>query len=584
MIITLLCTFQIASVSFATSVNQYGILSDSPYVVNRFMHDGKWIDQVIVPGRPPEIYRAQAAAVPEPKVAAGTNTLPNVPAFDWSYGCSATSAAMMFGYYDNMGYPNIYTGPTNGGVIPMTNAEWGYGECPLSATHQGIDGRTIRGHVDDYWVAYGSSSWDPYITGGWTEHTKGECTGDFMGTNQSSYENSDGSTSFYFYDDGSPLYDFKEYEPGDRDGCHGMRLFFESRGYTVSSNYSQYIMRYGGNTQGFTFEEYKQEIDAGRPVMIQVAGHSMLGYGYNDTGTLVYLRNTWNHSYDEMTWGGSYEGMQHYGVTVFVPSSVPPEIVTLDVVISGTGTGTITSAPSGIDCGSDCSEEFDYGTAVTLTVHADEDYIFTGWSGTCSGTDSECIITMAADSTVTATFEPQLSVNEGSIGTELTINGSGFGTKKGKILIGGIATKIARGDWATTKIICTIKKPPLPVDIASPVSVVVNNVSRPLEGTFTVRDPVLDNLLVSSGKYPDEITVKGKFFGTKKGKVYLEGPSGKKKTCRVTNWNMIPSTGESELRFLVPKPSRSFPAGSSYPLKVANKIGTATASTDFMIE
>ena len=116
MILALLCIFQVASASGAATLNPYGVLTDNPYVVNRFMEDGKWIDEVIVPGRPPEIYRAQAAIIPEPNVAAGTNTLPNVPAFDWSYGCSATSAAMMFGYYDNIGYPNIYTGPTNGGV------------------------------------------------------------------------------------------------------------------------------------------------------------------------------------------------------------------------------------------------------------------------------------------------------------------------------------------------------------------------------------------------------------------------------------------------------------------------------------
>ena len=582
-IFTLFCIVQGASFSVAATVNPYGIMSDNPYVVNRFIHDGKWIDEVIVPGRPPEIYRAQAAIIPEPNIAAGTNTLSNVPAFDWSYGCSATSAAMMFGYYDNTGYPNIYTGPTNGGVIPMTNAVWGAGECPLSATHLGKDGRTIKGHVDDYWIEYGNTDQDPFI-GNWTEHTQGECTGDFMGTNQSSYSNSDGSTTFYYYPNGSPLYDFIGAEPGQRDGCHGMKLFFESRGYTVSSNYTQLIMGYNGNTQGFTFENYKQEIDAGRPVMIQVAGHSMLGYGYNDSGTLVYLRDTWDYNSHLMTWGGSYVDMQHWGVTVFVPSSAPPENVTLTVTTSGTGTGTVTSSPSGIDCGSDCSEVFDYGAVVTLTAQADTDYVFAGWSGTCSGANPECVITMNADLAVNAIFEKQLSVNEGSIGTELIINGSDFGTKKGKVLIGGIATKIAKGDWSNTRITCTIKKPPIPAEVAHTVAIVINKVPIPLDDTFTVKNPVLDDLLDSSGKYPDEITVTGMFFGTKKGKVYLEDPiSGKKKYLKVTYWDMTASTGVSELTFLVPKPSKRFPAGP-YPLKVANKIGKATASTNFTVE
>ena len=279
---------------------------------------------MIVPGRPPESYRALQAIIPESgSSAAGIKSLSGVPAFDWSYGCSATSAAMMFGYYDNTGYPNLYAGPANGGRCPMTNVVWGSGESPLSATHQGIDGRSIKGHVDDYWTAYGSSDPDPFI-GNWTEHEQGECTGDFMGTNQSLKSNTDGSTIFWSYLDGTPLYDYTGMEPGKRDGCHGMKLFFESRGYTVISNYSQYIMGYNGNTKGFTFDNFKQEIDAGHPVLIQVTGHTMLGYGYNDTGSLVYLHDTWDHVSHTMAWGGGYPygdtQLQHYGVVVFSPS------------------------------------------------------------------------------------------------------------------------------------------------------------------------------------------------------------------------------------------------------------------------
>ena len=83
-----------------------------------------------------------------------------------------------------------------------------------------------------------------------------------------------------------------------------------------------------------------------------------------------------------------------------------------------------------------------------------------------------------------------------------------------------------------------------------------------------------------------EITIYGKFFGIKKGKVYLEYTDSngqtKKKNCKVTYWYMNPTTGESELRFFVPKLSSSFPA-TAYPLKVDNKIGIATASADFTI-
>jgi len=331
-------------------LNPYGIRSTNPYVVNRVVEDGNLIDEVIVPGRPspPEGFSSEVARVPESNVSAGTNTISNVPAITWVFGCSATSAAMMFGHYDNAGYPNMYTGPTNGGVFPMTNAIWGTalinGEtralCPLSATRLGLDGRTAYGHVDDYWVRMNDPGPDPFI-GKWPEHTHGECTGDYMGTNQSSFSNQDGFTRFWFYSNGAPIYDYTSSEPAKRDGCHGLRLFAESRGYAVqaSGNFSQYIYGYNGNTQGFTFADYTAEIDAGRPVLIHVAGHTMLGYGYDDLGSTVYLHDTWDHGSHSMTWGGVYLGMQHYGVSVLRLAPIaeaPPVAPTLTLSVYGT--------------------------------------------------------------------------------------------------------------------------------------------------------------------------------------------------------------------------------------------------------
>jgi len=192
-------------------------LSDLNLVETLRTADGRLIDKITVPGIPPAIHREPVTAPTESAV-----MLSNMPGYDWSFGCSATAAAMIAGFYDNNGYPNSYTGPTNGGVAPMNNSSWGTvtinGEvrslCPISATRQGLDGRATRGHVDDYWIAYGNSSDDPYITNGWTEHTHGDCSGDFMGTNQSSKGNSDGSTTFYSYTNGAPLYDFTDLEPG----------------------------------------------------------------------------------------------------------------------------------------------------------------------------------------------------------------------------------------------------------------------------------------------------------------------------------------------------------------------------------
>jgi len=314
----------------------------NPYVVSIFATPGgREIAQVIVSGRPPET-KAAVASVPDVYVQGTLNSLSEVPAFDWSYGCSATSAAMLFGYYDRTGFSNMYTGPTNGGTCPLNNSVWGHtsypnvtcGECPLSATHQGVDGRTTRGHVDDYWINYLNAGPDPYIVNGWTAHTA-DSAADFMGTSQSGVP--DGATYFYWYTSGAPLYDYAG--SGYPDGCHGMRLFAESRGYGVTTNFSQVIQeRATDPTKGFTFANFMAEIDAGRPVLIQVQGHTMLGYGYNTTGNIIYIHNTWDYSDHQMTWGGSYSGMQHQAVTVLrLSGSAPPPPPTITVASPNVG-------------------------------------------------------------------------------------------------------------------------------------------------------------------------------------------------------------------------------------------------------
>ena len=172
-----------------------------------------------------------------------------------------------------------------------------------------------------------------------------------------------------------------------------------------------------------------------------------------------------------------------------------------------------------------------------------------------------------------------LSPTEGTTGTRITINGSGFTDKKGKVLFNGIAAKIAKGGWFDYYITCTIKNPPLPVDVAHPVSVVVNKVLRVLPDTFfTVRDPAVDPLAITSGIPGIPINVTGKFFSTK-GSVYLENPgTGKRKKCKVANWGMNEVSGESTLTFVVPKLPKGFNYGIAYPLRVINKVGSGLAA------
>src|SRR5690348_8245189 len=79
----------------------------------------------------------------------------------------------------------------------------------------------------------------------------------------------------------------------------------------------------------------------------------------------------------------------------------------LSVTTSGTGTGTVTSNPPGIDCTSSCSANFSPGSKITLTAMPDSGFAFTGWSGACSGTGN-CTVTLNTVSSVTANFAATL--------------------------------------------------------------------------------------------------------------------------------------------------------------------------------
>jgi len=88
--------------------------------------------------------------------------------------------------------------------------------------------------------------------------------------------------------------------------------------------------------------------------------------------------------------------------------------IQLSVKVEGDGSGTVTSSPAGINCGSDCTETYDQGTGVTLTATPQGTSSFAGWSGGCTGTSSTCTLTMDASRSVTATFttKPVLQVEK----------------------------------------------------------------------------------------------------------------------------------------------------------------------------
>ncbi|MBK8464451.1 MAG: carboxypeptidase regulatory-like domain-containing protein [Chloracidobacterium sp.] len=142
--------------------------------------------------------------------------------------------------------------------------------------------------------------------------------------------------------------------------------------------------------------------------------------------------------------GGRLHGMSGSTTgTIRMQQGLPDNALT--VTKGGGGGGTVTSSPAGIDCGSQCSAEFQSGTVVTLSAAPSSGSSFAGWSGACTGTGA-CDVTMDQARSVTATFtSPDFVVSSsGAIppGTyrDVTYTGCFTATLSGDIVVTGSMT------------------------------------------------------------------------------------------------------------------------------------------------
>ena len=380
------------------------------------LSNGDVVEQSIIhgPPRPPLEFATSlpmADAGKIEKAVQGATAL-SIPAYTWVYGCSAVSGSMIAAHYDRNGYPNIYTGPTNAGVMPMNDDAWpmwtdgvgdSYPNNPLIASHMGVDGRAGRGSLDDYWVSYESTASDPYLTHGWSQHAWGDAIGDYMFTSQSAKGNVDASTTFWNYASSSKLSCATMASSAYADGTLGRKNFYEARGYTVTDCYNQPTdNRYAG---GFSFAQYRAEIDAGHPVMLNLLGHTVVGVGYEAATNTVFLHDTWNTSVGTMTWGGTYSGMSLQSVSI-VHLAPPAGAISLTVSSSGvSGVAIAASAPNYAGTTSYTASGIVAGTGITLTAPASAGGgSFASWTGCDAAAGTSCTLTMNSSRSVVANY------------------------------------------------------------------------------------------------------------------------------------------------------------------------------------
>ncbi len=274
-----------------------------------------------------------------------------VPQAEYMYGCTATVVGMILGYYDLYGY----NGRKYSNLIPGT----------VDVNSRGTDGNaydmdafdTVLGsfiaseeYVERFFEQTAAKELPYTFVNG--DPAKGlntkawNCLADYLGTGQYYRGNVDYSTAYYYAG-----YEWLEttgqtFSVGSmeipakyHDFRYGLQLYLNSVGYSLDKELTK-TYRTDNNDGTFTFEDYVAEIDAGRPVVISITAHSMLGYGYNLATKEILFDDTYKDG--RMKWGGTYEyagaDRELEGITVIALSAenYTPEKLDAAVITAST--------------------------------------------------------------------------------------------------------------------------------------------------------------------------------------------------------------------------------------------------------
>lgn len=277
----------------------------------------------------------------------------DVPDYLWHAGCFGTGTGNLAGYWDRNGFPKFYTGPTGGGIAPLSSGGANEGIQSLWASEAGKDGRPfgVPGHMDDYWVDYESPAPDPFTTAGRAEHVP-DCIGDFIGLNQRKWTgelmngeclgNVDAYSFVYWDKTGKRRLNYTPINSlglPQADIQSGLRKWAEWRGYKADV-FTQLMDHESPQPgQGFTYEDLKTEIEKGYPILIflqdrtqfsrQIGGspfnpeiHAVLAYGYIENAEELGINKG---VVIRTSWGSGPHIMQEWGTVWYdINTSLSP--------------------------------------------------------------------------------------------------------------------------------------------------------------------------------------------------------------------------------------------------------------------
>jgi len=247
-----------------------------------------------------------------------------MPEAEYMYGCTPTAAAMLLGYYDLYGYRETDLSDIVEGDVEL-KSRGNDGDMVDMDAFDTVLGRLTAS--EDYVYRFHSRNGVEttpaqelvyaFRDDGTTLNTDiWNCLADYFGTGQYWRGNENLSTTdtqcsmedLYSYNyafsvsSGKTTRTIPYYM---KTMLYGLDLYVQSRGYALDYEITgTFLVDVAGGD--FTFADYMHEIDSGRPVLISINGHSMVGYGYNpDTKEIIF--DDCYYADRRMAWDGTYE-------------------------------------------------------------------------------------------------------------------------------------------------------------------------------------------------------------------------------------------------------------------------------------
>ena len=244
-----------------------------------------------------------------------------MPEAEYMYGCTPTAAAMLLGYYDLYGYRGADLSDIVEGDVDLKSRAQDGNSYNMNAFDTVLGRLTASEEYVYRFYARDGVETTPaqeltysFLSDGKTLNTSiWNCLADYFGTGQywrgnpnlsttetyCTLEDLYSYTTYFTVTDGKTTRNIHYYE---KSILYGLDLYVQSRGFALDREITgTYEVDVAGGS--FTFADYMREIDSGRPVLISIKRHSMVGYGYNaETKEIIF--DDCYHTDCRMTWDG----------------------------------------------------------------------------------------------------------------------------------------------------------------------------------------------------------------------------------------------------------------------------------------